>query len=575
MSRLLRLLGSLRIAVPLLIAIAAVLSWGTIYEARFGTAAVQRVVYQAWWFHLLLGFLAVNLAAAAIERYPWQRRHTPFLCAHLGIILILIGGILGGRFGVEGQLIIPEGQAERVLQLSQNVLRLQPAGSEAGLVIPTAFESRAWVHEPHRHWTVPLGARTIHLTVDRYYPDAQVAEEIIADDRADQPAVELRLAHEGQEDDVWLLANDPERYGVRWGLAHVLFLEPRTPEQLAQVLGREVPAASRGTVLIQLPQRAQPAEIPVPDALGEPIAIEGTPYTVTFKDYFPDFAVTAEGVTSRSSAPNNPAVAFVLSGPEGPDAHLAFSRHPEFAQLHGQQHRIAAQVRYAHPADAVLPPDAIGIVRLPAGALAAVLTAAGQPPQRIEPMEVGAAYTHPSLGYQFTVRTYHPRARRTPHVTNRSNDVRTPALHVVARDGAQTAETWVGLREAVELPLGRDPIMVEYRPAERALPVTIKLVDFRKIDYPGTQMAAGFESDVELSDPTHGVILIRTIRMNHPLRYRGYSFYQSSYIPGPTETTVLAVRSDPGTPLVYAGFLIVMAGVVGMFLLRRPPERAA
>ena len=44
------LLGSVKIAVPLLIAIAAVLGWGTIYEARVGTAAVQRFVYHAWWF---------------------------------------------------------------------------------------------------------------------------------------------------------------------------------------------------------------------------------------------------------------------------------------------------------------------------------------------------------------------------------------------------------------------------------------------------------------------------------------------------------------------------------------------
>ena len=44
MSRILRILGSLHIAVPLLVAIAGVLAWGTLYETRFGTAAVQRFV---------------------------------------------------------------------------------------------------------------------------------------------------------------------------------------------------------------------------------------------------------------------------------------------------------------------------------------------------------------------------------------------------------------------------------------------------------------------------------------------------------------------------------------------------
>src|SRR3989338_4321979 len=122
MTRLIRLLGSIHLAVPLLIVIAAVLAWGTIYETRFGTASVQRFIYQAWWFQALLAFLAVNLALAALSRRPWKRRHAPFLLAHLGIICILIGGIVGGRFGVEGQLIIPEGQAERILEMPGNVL---------------------------------------------------------------------------------------------------------------------------------------------------------------------------------------------------------------------------------------------------------------------------------------------------------------------------------------------------------------------------------------------------------------------------------------------------------------------
>ena len=64
---------------------------------------------------------------------------------------------------------------------------------------------------------------------------------------------------------------------------------------------------------------------------------------------------------------------------------------------------------------------------------------------------------------------------------------------------------------------------------------------------------------------------MRTIRMNHPLRYLGYSLFQSSYVPGEVETTVLSVRNDPGTPIVYAGFLIVIGGVVTMFITR-PPE---
>jgi len=574
MKRLLGLLGSLHIAVPLLIAIAGVLAWGTVYETRFGTSAVQRFIYQSWWFQGLLAFLAVNLAVAALARYPWQRAHTPFLLAHLGIILTLLGGVIGGRFGLEGQLIIPEGQAERALQLPVNVLVVRQPNPGFSHVIPTRFETTAWVHEPRARFQVGLHDRTISLLVDRYYPNALAEEQVSDDGPEENPAVQLLLRHEEQEERVWLFARDPERFGLRWGEAHVLFLEPATRSEWLDVLGLASPETSgRGVVSLHFPELNVRKELPVPDPFpDEPIPIEGTPYAATFKDYFTDFAITAHGVTNRSAQLNNPAVALTLTGPEGSEPFLAFARHPEFEALHGQARRIRAHVTYRLGPSVTLPPNAICLLRHPSGELSCVTTDdAGH--RHLSRCEPGGRYHHPWLGDGFEIVTHAPRAKRTTQFVNRSDDVRREALHLTAQDGSATAEAWLVRGDAVELSLGHEPLIVEYRPAQRELPVTVKLLDFRKIDYPGTQMAAGFESDVELTDPQRGVILLRTIRMNHPLRYRGFSFYQSSYIPSAIETTVLAVRSDPGTPFVYAGFLIVLAGVVSMFLSRaRSPE---
>ncbi len=132
----------------------------------------------------------------------------------------------------------------------------------------------------------------------------------------------------------------------------------------------------------------------------------------------------------------------------------------------------------------------------------------------------------------------------------------------------------VGEGGQATLALAREPLQVEYRRGQRELPVSIKLIQFRKIDYPGTTMAAAFEADVELTDPRRGVTLKRKISMNNPLKYGGYTFFQASYIPGTPQTTVLAVRKDPGTPFVYTGFIIVIAGVVGMFIRQARKQRA-
>ncbi len=574
MKRWIRVLGSLPIAVPLLIAIAIVLAWGTIYEAQSGTAAVQRFVYQSWWFQTLLGFLAVNLAAAAWERYPWKRRHLPFVLAHVGIILVLLGGILGGRVGIEGQLVIPEGQAERLLQVPRNVLVVHQPNPGVQWVFPTQFETTAWKHQPHALFQVPLKDRTLQLVVDRYYPDAVTDEQITGDGADDNPAVRLLLYHGAEEEDVWLLARDPERFGLRWGEGHVLFLAPRDEAELAVLLGTEQPATpQRGVVTMEFPDLKVSQEIPVPDDMGKPLAIEGTPYTITFKDSFTDLAITEQGIVNRSAELRNPAVAFTLSGPEGTEPFLAFALHPDFEVLHGHQRAIHAHVTYRHGVSAALPPSAIVLVRHPAGALSAILTDdTGR--RQVLACAVGQRYTHPTLAYQFEVREALPRAKVVMNFRNRSNEVRAEALHVALQDGTATAQAWVGLRQAVVLGGGEDPITVEYRQDQRELPFSVTLLDFRKTEYPGTEMAAAFESDVEVNDMERGLVMMRTIRMNHPLKYRGFSLFQSGYLPGPEETTVLSVRKDPGTPLVYAGFMIVILGVISMFVRQQPPDAA-
>ncbi len=574
--RIFRLIGSLGMAVPLLVVIASVLAWGTIYETRFGTAAVQRFVYQSGWFQALLGFLAVNLAAAAFSRLPWQRRHLPFLLAHLGIILVLVGGILGGRLGVEGQMIIPEGEASSTLQLARNVLVVHQPNPGIYQELETRFETTAWNHRPHALFEVPLKDRSIQLVVDRYYPNAERREEVSDSGDQENPALRLTLSHEGEEGGIWLLARDPDRFGARWGEAHVFFLEAQREGELKQLLGSgRVSPSERGTIEMEFPGLGVRRQIPIPTGRGKMVQIEGTPYRLTFRDYFPDFALSEKGPVSRSAQPNNPAVAFTLTGPEGTDAHLLFALHPEFEAVHGRRQKIHAHLQYRHPVQSALPPDSIALVRASASsaragatALSAILTDSTGKRQPISRVELGAWYTHPALGYRFRVEAFYSRAQVEVVFGNRDNEVRSEAIHLVGRDGDRVEEAWLALRQAVALPLGEDSPTVEYRPAVRELPFTVRLEDFRKIDYPGTQMAAGFESDVELTDPERGVTLKKKISMNNPLKHRGFSLFQSSYIQGEREATVLSVRKDPGTPLVYAGFLIVLSGVILLFTSR-------
>ncbi len=56
-----------------------------------------------------------------------------------------------------------------------------------------------------------------------------------------------------------------------------------------------------------------------------------------------------------------------------------------------------------------------------------------------------------------------------------------------------------------------------------------------------------------------------TVEVNSPFSYKGYTFYQSGYNPEDPLWTSLQVVNDPGVPVVYAGFLMMILGLFVMF----------
>jgi len=64
----------------------------------------------------------------------------------------------------------------------------------------------------------------------------------------------------------------------------------------------------------------------------------------------------------------------------------------------------------------------------------------------------------------------------------------------------------------------------------------------------------------------------RSIAVNKPLRWKGFTLYQAGYDPENPNYSNILVSHDPGVPVVYAGFLLLTAGLAWTFLraLRRP-----
>ena len=101
------------------------------------------------------------------------------------------------------------------------------------------------------------------------------------------------------------------------------------------------------------------------------------------------------------------------------------------------------------------------------------------------------------------------------------------------------------------------------------LPFAIELIDFKKVIYPGTGIAKSYSSDVNLIEA--GIAKRILIKMNEPLRYKGYTFYQSSFIESPDkETTVLAVVKNYGQLFPYISSIIMCIGLLIHLITKLP-----
>jgi cytochrome c biogenesis protein ResB len=103
---------------------------------------------------------------------------------------------------------------------------------------------------------------------------------------------------------------------------------------------------------------------------------------------------------------------------------------------------------------------------------------------------------------------------------------------------------------------------MEWGKTPTKLPFSILLNDFMVQHYFGSSMVSSYESDIHLQDEAKNTFLTQKVSINHPLRYKGYSIFQtSSFIYG---KTVLHINYNPFVSVIYLGYILVC---MGFFLL--------
>ena len=194
------------------------------------------------------------------------------------------------------------------------------------------------------------------------------------------------------------------------------------------------------------------------------------------------------------------------------------------------------------------------------------------------------AIDHWSLPFRIVVRSFYQNSRlrilseagkgaqivlqSAPRATGvDEHDVTSAAIEIIPKHSGTSLGTWL-VSDALGAPQtfscdGRN-WMIALRPMRYYKPYSVTLQKFTHERYAGTEIPKNFSSRVTLIDPERIVNRDVLIYMNHPLRYRGETFYQAGFQKD-DQATILQVVHNPSFIAPYAACVIVAAGLLVQF----------
>lgn len=145
-KRLFHFLSGIHFAIALILTAALTVIAGTLIESKTASHLLAaRWTYEHPFFQVLLLCFFINILFSALHRWPFQKKHIPFLITHLGLLMVIAGTILKFRYGLQGQMSVWEGSGSAQVTIP-NTFAIHVEGKErsASLVALPSFQPRLY-----------------------------------------------------------------------------------------------------------------------------------------------------------------------------------------------------------------------------------------------------------------------------------------------------------------------------------------------------------------------------------------------------------------------------------------------
>ena len=577
-------LGSLDLAMLLLITLTGVCAAATFLESGFSARVARAYVYGSPWFNLWLVLLCLNLICSAATRWPWQRHHTGFVITHAGIIILLGGALLGRARGFEGSLDLSRG-APPVTQVLLDHPRLTVESPATGQLFSTPFDPEVRTPRPDRPRLLPLPDSDVQLVIDGYTNSSIEKTELTPDPSSPNPGLVLEFTGPFGSEPIRIplvLNSASDSHADLGAQAEVEFVttlpksgRPSTAptfRETQMVLAKDpsqpivhnTSGQSSGFHFFLGSRKSKdPLELEIirPDGSGEIYRLtdllnrtldDSSGTKILVARYWPNLILKDGQPTSEGDSPDNPAVLVMLEGtlPDTTPSRLALTIGPTPGTL-------------SFLGESSSPTPTIGTVR---------------PGDTFFPGWKGWSAKLVSLEKNARIETITLPSEKADTRPGR------PALHARLRspDGNSGNARWIASGTSAVLTSANAASRVGFGLELQPLPFSIRLDSFDVPRDPGTDEPANFRASVTFADSKRNLEVPAQLEMNHPATFPpglfpqvtglSYKFSQAGWDPQNLNRTTLQVLHDPGWLLKWTGSLLMVAGIFSMFYLRRGPQ---
>jgi len=576
-NALFRFLASLKLAVLLMVTLAAVLAVATFLETKHGTPYAHWFIYKSSWFAGLLALLGVNIFCAAAVRYPFKRHQTGFVVTHIGLLVLLAGSLQTMFSGVEGRVTLKEGETATAVTLPE-ISQISAVWANKPKEAPYEFTFNGGPVNWSDRQRFDLGTVDgVTARVLKYYRQATAVTEWSADPKGG-PVVKFRVTGpEGKVVAENSLADEQYGDALPVGPLRIQLQTAINRQMLEDFLTPATePLPEQGTLLMYYQESA--TSVSVKDALQHKTPLGNTGVEVELVEYLPNAQPDKLGrFTTKGDQPKNPCVELRvhLPGGKSPLRQVAFAR-DALLNLDGVFPEICpVKFRYYHPSVKGTP--SIELMQATDGTLhSRIVTEDKIQPHGVVGTGEKVAF---SQNFELSVLEHQAHARRMirwepadlPGGVKAAGE---PAALIEVTAAGNSQKLWLRRNDSqdgvgtVNLPSGT--MIVRFESAQMPLGYSLKLEKFQRDMNPGGQGNAAFASRVTLVDEAKSLNEPREISMNQPLAHRRFTLYQSGFNDAGHNklTSTFLAAYDPGRTLKYFGSLMICGGIAIMFYMK-------